>query len=217
MISSWTQLLPLPLQGARITIVVALLSAGVALVLSIAVGLARLSGLRAIRWLSTIYVEFFRGTSLLIQLFWLYFALPFVGIELPKLLAAVLALGLNYGAYGSEIVRSSILAVPKGQWEAAIALNMKPWQRMLYVIIPQAFVRMLPPLGNLLIELVKGTSLVYFITLADLTYQAMVLRNNYIAWTPQILALLLIMYYMINALIAFAIRLIERKASVGRL
>ncbi len=207
----------MPLQGARITIVVALLSAGVALVLSIAVGLARLSGLRAIRWLSTIYVEFFRGTSLLIQLFWLYFALPFVGIELPKLLAAVLALGLNYGAYGSEIVRSSILAVPKGQWEAAIALNMKPWQRMLYVIIPQAFVRMLPPLGNLLIELVKGTSLVYFITLADLTYQAMVLRNNYIAWTPQILALLLIMYYMINALIAFAIRLIERKASVGRL
>jgi polar amino acid transport system permease protein len=103
-------------------------------------------------------------------MFWFYFALPHFGIVLPAFAVAVITMGLNYGAYASEIVRSSILAIPKGQTEAAIALNMTPRQRMWRVILPQAFRLMLPGFGNISIELLKGTALVSLITLNDLTY-----------------------------------------------
>ncbi len=210
------ELLPLLMQGAQVTLQVAFLSAIVALLAAFTAGLSRLSKSPIVRHSTMVYVEIFRGTSLLVQLFWLYFCLPFMGIELPKLLAAVMALGLNYGAYGSEIVRSSILAIPKGQREAAIALNMTPVQTMIRIIIPQAFVRMLPPFGNLLIELVKGTSLVYFITLTDLTYQAMILRNNNYELTPYIFLFLLFIYFVINFAISFGVRVWERTITVGR-
>ncbi|MGM1050521.1 MAG: ectoine/hydroxyectoine ABC transporter permease subunit EhuC [Bacillota bacterium] len=215
--NSWIDFLPTLLKGAEITVFVTIFSTIFAIAAAFAAGLARLSKLWIIRTLAAVYVEVFRGTSLLVQLFWLYFALPFIGIELPKMLVAILAIGLNFGAYGSEIVRSAVLAVPKGQWEAAVALNMKPWQRMLNVILPQATLRMLPPFGNQLVELIKSTSLVYFITMADLTYQAMVLRNNYIAWTTEILVLLLLMYFVIATLVSVAVRLLERKLTAGRL
>lgn len=215
--NSWIDFLPTLLKGAEITIIVAFFSAILAIVMSFAAGLCRLSKLWIVRTLTAVYVEVFRGTSLLVQLFWLYFALPFIGIELPKMLAAILAIGLNFGAYGSEIVRSAVLAVPKGQWEAALALNLKPWQRLWNVILPQASLRMLPPFGNQLVELIKSTSLVYFITMADLTYQAMVLRNNYISWTTEILVLLLLMYFVIATLVSRAVRLLERKWTAGRL
>lgn len=210
------ELLPLLMQGAQVTLQVAFLSAIVAILAAFTAGLSRLSKSPIVRHSTMMYVEVFRGTSLLVQLFWLYFCLPFMGIELPKLLAAVMALGLNYGAYGSEIVRSSIIAIPKGQREAAIALNMTPVQTMIRIIIPQAFVRMLPPFGNLLIELVKGTSLVYFITLTDLTYQAMILRNNNYELTPYIFLFLLCIYFVINFAISFGVRVWERTITVGR-
>lgn len=214
--NSWIDFLPTLLQGAEVTIKVAVLSAMVAVFAAFASGLCKLSKYWLVRTVSGIYVEIFRGTSLLVQLFWLYFALPFVGIEMPMMLAAVLAVGLNFGAYGSEIVRSSILAVPKGQWEAALALNMTPRQRLIHIVLPQAGMRMLPPFGNLMIELIKSTSLVYFITMADLTYQAMVLRNNYISWTPEILLLLLLIYFVISVLVSFGIRMLERILTAGR-
>lgn len=210
------ELAPLLLEGAGITVQVAVLSWLLMIPIATAAGLARLSKFAAVRAVTVVYVEVFRGTSLLVQLFWLYFVLPFVGVELPKLAAGVLAISLNYGAYGSEIVRSSIQAVPKGQWEAAVALNMTPWQRMSRVIFPQAFVRMLPPFGNLSIELLKSTSLVYFITLSDLTYQAMVLRNNYVSMTPQIWATLLVMYFALAGIVTLGFKLLERRLQAGR-
>ncbi|GIP45453.1 ectoine/hydroxyectoine ABC transporter permease subunit EhuC [Paenibacillus sp. J45TS6] len=215
--NSWIDFLPSLLKGAEITILVAFFSSILAIIVSFIAGLLRLSKLWILRTISAIYVEVFRGTSLLVQLFWLYFALPFIGIELPKMLAAILAIGLNFGAYGSEIVRSAVLAVPKGQTEAAIALNMKPWQRLSHVILPQASLQMLPSFGNQMVELIKSTSLVYFITMADLTYQAMVLRNNYISFTTEILVLLLLMYFVIATLVSIAVRLLERKLTTGRL
>ena len=215
--NSWIDFLPSLLKGAEITILVAFFSSILAIIVSFIAGLLRLSKLWILRTISAIYVEVFRGTSLLVQLFWLYFALPFIGIELPKMLAAILAIGLNFGAYGSEIVRSAVLAVPKGQTEAAIALNMKPWQRLSHVILPQASLQMLPSFGNQMVELIKSTSLVYFITMADLTYQAMVLRNNYISFTTEILVLLLLMYFIIATLVSIAVRLLERKLTTGRL
>ncbi|BCJ86709.1 ectoine/hydroxyectoine ABC transporter permease subunit EhuC [Effusibacillus dendaii] len=165
---------------------------------------------------AAVYVEFFRGTSLLVQMFWLFFALPILGIELEPMTTGVLALGLNYGAYGSEIVRSSIQAIPKGQTEAAIALNLTSFQRMRSVILPQAFTLMLPAFGNLLIELLKGTSLVSLITLSDLTFTGMLMRTANIARTPEILGLILVIYFVLAYSLTLVVRWLERRVSAGR-
>jgi polar amino acid transport system permease protein len=208
--------LPTLLRGAAVTLEVTFLSIILAFLVAFIFGLGRLSKYAIVRGISYTIVEFIRGTSLMVQLFWLYFVLPFFGIELPSLAAGVLAIGLNYGAYGSEIVRSSILAVPKGQTEASIALNMTPWQRMRYVIIPQAMMRMIPPFGNLSIELLKGTSLVSFIALNDLTYEALTLRNYYLGDAFAFLTLLLIFYFVIAQLMMVFLRWLERKVTTGR-
>jgi polar amino acid transport system permease protein len=213
---AFLELLPALLRGAKITIELTIMSAVLAFIVAFIAGFGRLSKYKIVRGATLTYVEFFRGTSLLVQLFWLYFALPFWGIILPKMLAAVLAIGLNYAAYGSEVVRSAILAIPKGQTEASIALNMTPLQRMRHVILPQAFVRMLPPFGNLLIELLKGTALVYLITISDVTNEAMTLRNSYISLEPQIFILLLLIYFVIACSFTLGVRWLERRLAKGR-
>jgi polar amino acid transport system permease protein len=126
-----------------------------------------------------------------------------------------MALGLNYGAYGAEVVRSSILAIPKEQTEAAIALNMTWFQRTRLVILPQAFLIMLPTFGNLLIELLKGTSLVSLVTITDLTYQG-VLLNTTTLKTTEIFSLMLVMYFVIAMPLTMGVRWLERRASIGR-
>src|SRR3546814_7395893 len=105
-------------------------------------------------------------------LFWLFFVLPHFGRTLPPLTVAVVALGLNVGAYGAEVVRGAIDAVPRGQWEETIALNMSRIEALRRVILPQAVVAMIPPWGNLFIELMKATALVSLITIGDLTFRA---------------------------------------------
>lgn len=217
MASMWLEWLPLLGEGLLITLQVTALGAVVALACAFAAGLCLISSLRLVRGLSYAYTQFFRGVSLLVLLFWMYFVLPFLGIELSKLAAAVLAIGLNYGAFGAEIVRSSIRAVPQGQWEAATALNFTPAQRMLNIVFPQALIRMLPPLNNLMIELLKATSLIYFITLTDLTYQAMILRSLYLPQTAQLFGLLLMIYFILASLISLLARLLERKLAAGRM
>lgn len=209
-------LLPLLFQGAVTTLKVTALSMGVAFLLSFLAGFARLSRRKSIRLVSSVYVEVFRGTSLIVQLFWLFYALPLLGIELTALAAGVAALGLNYGAYGSEVVRSSILAVPKGQTEASIALNMSPMLRMRRVILPQAMVIMLPSFSNLAIELLKGTSLVSLITMADLTYQGMILRTFDASRTFEIFGLILLMYFVMAYPLTLMMRWLERRFSAGR-
>lgn len=209
-------LLPLLFQGAVTTLKVTALSMGVAFLLSFLAGFARLSRRKSIRLVSSVYVEVFRGTSLIVQLFWLFYALPLLGIELTALAAGVAALGLNYGAYGSEVVRSSILAVPKGQTEASIALNMSPMLRMRRVILPQAMVIMLPSFSNLAIELLKGTSLVSLITMADLTYQGMILRTFDASRTFGIFGLILLMYFVMAYPLTLMMCWLERRFSAGR-
>lgn len=210
-------LLPPLLKGLKTTLLLTVYSIAVALFMSFITGLARLSPFLIIRTVATIYVEIFRGTSLLVQLYWMYFALPILlDIHLSAMSAAVVALGLNYGAYGSEVVRSSILAVPKGQIEASIALNFTPLQRMKRIILPQAWTMMLPGFGNLQIELLKGTSLVYLITLMDLTYQGMMLRSFDMSQTTAIIIWLLFLYFVTSYLLTLIIRIAERRAVVGR-
>ena len=201
--------------GMKVTVEVTVFSAVLALALGFISGLARMSKYKVIRVISSVYIEIFRGTSLLVQLFWIYFALPIVGIRFSAVSTGVLAIGLNYGAYCSEIVRSAIQAVPTGQTEACIALNMTRAQRMRRVIIPQAFVMMIPNLGNQLIELLKSTSLVSMITLTDLTYQANILNATTFE-TTKVYSMLLIIYFLIGLPLSKGMKLLERKVSEGR-
>ena len=160
------------LQGAWLTIQITALGSILAVVMGVLAALARLYGPAPLKWLATVYVEIFRGTSALVQLFWLFFVLPQFGILIDAFSVAVLALGLNVGAYGSEVVRGAIRSVARGQWEASTALNMSRAQMLRRIILPQAFVAMIPPWGNLFIELLKSTALVSLITLSDLAFRA---------------------------------------------
>lgn len=202
--------------GLSTTLLLFVLSTILAALIGFITGLVRLSRFRVLRFIATAYVEFFRGTSLLVQLFWIYYALPIFGLRIPPMEAGVLAIGLNYGAYCSEVVRSAILAVPVGQTEASVALNFSPQKRMTRIILPQALLIMIPSLGNQLIELLKSTSLVSLIALKDLTYQANVLNTSTFQ-TTTIYSLLLVIYFVISLPLTKGIRLLEEKLSAGRL
>ncbi|RSK29411.1 ectoine/hydroxyectoine ABC transporter permease subunit EhuC [Bacillus sp. HMF5848] len=214
-ISGYIEILPELLEGASVTIQILLVSAVVTFFVAFIAGLGRVSRYAIVRGFTGVYVELFRGTSLLVQMFWIYYALPAFGIKLSAFVAGVLALSLNYGAYGSEIVRGAIQAIPKGQTEATIALNFTRWQRMRRVILPQALRIMLPGFGNTLIELLKGTSLVALITLADLTYQGLIIRNADLSLTLEVFISLLIMYFLIALPLIILVRKLEKNASKG--
>ncbi len=210
------EFLPILLGGARVTVEITASAAVLAVLLAFVSGLARLSRSRLIRGTSVVYVELFRGSSLLVQLFWLFFVLPHFGVTLTPFQTAVLGLGLNIGAYGSEVVRGAILAVPAGQTAAAAALGLTGPQVMRYVVLPQAVLRMLPIWGNLLIELLKGTALVSLITVSDLTFRAYQL-NQATFQTAKIFTMVLAIYGLLALVIAMAIRGLERRFGRHRL
>jgi polar amino acid transport system permease protein len=208
-------LLPVLLQGAKVTLEVTLMAAGVALVLAFVVGLARLAPARPIRFVATVYVEILRGTSALVQLFYLFFILPLFGIRIDPMATAVIGLGMNLSAYGSEIVRAAVRNVDGGQWEAAVALNMCPATALRRIILPQALLAMLPPFGNLLIELLKATSLVSLITLTDLTFAG----STMIASTGragQVWGLVLLLYLAMALPLNWLVRRLEARLSIYR-
>lgn len=207
--------LPRLVEGLRVTLQLTAGGAVLAVLLATAAGLARRSATRILRWPANVYVEIFRGTSALVQLFWFYFALPFFGLSLPALVTGVLVLGLNSGAYGAEVVRSAIAAVPRGQWEAARALGLGAKQTLLRVILPQALPMMLPPAGNLLIELLKNTALVSLITLAELTFTAQVQRAATLETVP-LFALTLLIYFAVAQLLLRGMRRLERHVTRHR-
>jgi len=215
---TYTQLLqfagPL-LEGLRITLRLTVAGAVLGIICSVLAGLGRKSTFVPIRWIASIYIEVFRGTSALIQLFWFYFALPLLGINLSALMAGVLVLGLNMGAYGAEVVRSSIAAVPKGQEEAATALGFSRMQTLWRIIIPQAILPSLPPFGNLLIELLKNSALASLITLSELTFSAQTLRTDTLETVP-IFTIVLIIYFVVAQVIAFGVRSLEHKLAQSR-
>lgn len=201
---------PRLLDGALVTCAQFILAALVACVAALAAGLGRLSSLWPVRGLSVVYIELFRGTSLLVQLYWIFFVLPLFGISLPKFEAGFLSVGLNVGAYGAEIVRGAIQAVPRGQWEAGYALSMSPAKRMRRIILPQALVLMLPPWGNLMIELLKGTALVALIAVPDLMFVAKQINGATFRSAEAFGAALLVYYLLARVLITPAMRGLER-------
>ncbi|MTI17500.1 ectoine/hydroxyectoine ABC transporter permease subunit EhuC [Rhodobacteraceae bacterium RKSG542] len=210
----WFGYLQLIFEGALLTAQLTVLGCALALFMAIIAGLARMSKVKAISIAATCYIEFFRGTSIFVQLFWAYFVLPLVGIPVSPFLAGVLALGLNVGAYGAEVVRGAVQSIDKGQSEAALALNLTPYQRMRHVILPQAFVIMLPTFGNNAIELLKGTAVVSLISLADMTFQSQVVRAQTGSTAIPFLTIL-ILYFMMAMVISRGIRALERHLSDG--
>ncbi|HBD90815.1 MAG: ectoine/hydroxyectoine ABC transporter permease subunit EhuC [Rhodobacteraceae bacterium GWE1_64_9] len=212
--ADWSGYMTLILQGALVTAQLTVMGAALALVMAFVAGLGRLSRFAALRALAVVYIEFFRGTSIFVQLFWVYFVLPFAGITLDPLAAGVMALGLNVGAYGAEVVRGAVLSVPRDQYEACIAVNLTRMQRMRHVILPQALPLMLPTFGNNAIELLKATAVVSLISLTDMTFQAQVVR----AQTGSTLipfAMILGLYFLMSLAISGGMRWLERRVTRG--
>lgn len=202
------------LDGTWVTVKITVVASVVAVIVALLTGVARTSKFFWVRLGPTLFVELFRGTSCYVQLFWAFFALPFIGISLTPFVASVLVLGANVGSYGSEVVRGALAGVPRGQTEASVALNFTRFQRFRHVIFPQALVAMLPPAGNLFIDLLKLTPLTSLITMSDLTYNAMAVRQQ-TGSTFIALATILVGYFLMSSAIAWAIGRIERRASRG--
>lgn len=162
--------LPLLIVGAGITIQITAISVGLGLIIGMFVGIARICNVKVLRALATVYIDFLRGTPLLVQIFLIYFALPMVvGQRVDPFIAAITACGINSGAYIAEIFRAGIQAIDEGQMEAGRSLGMSWVQTMRYIIVPQAFKNIIPPLGNEFIALLKDSSLVSVIGFEELT------------------------------------------------
>ncbi|MEQ8601176.1 MAG: ectoine/hydroxyectoine ABC transporter permease subunit EhuC [Devosia sp.] len=215
----WTQYLTPLMLGAWVTIELTIYSTVFGALLAFAAGIGKLAHNPLIKAISIGYIEIFRGTSLLVQLFWLYFALPVAGqaigidLRLPPVAAGVLALSLNIGAYGAEVVRGAIQSVSKDQYEAARALNFTPRKTLWRVALPQAIPEMMPPFGNLAIQNLKDTALVSLISLSDLAFRAEQLRN-FTQDSTTIYTLALLMYFGLALVLTAMMKLLER--FVGR-
>lgn len=208
------------MEGLVVTLQVLAGSVILGTLLSLFFGIGRLSTRAWVRRGSSVYVEFARGASAIILLFWMFYALPILfGIQgWSPMVAGILALGLNMGAYGAEIVRGAVLSVPKGQTEASIALNLTSTQRLRHVVLPQAVPVILPPYGNLVIEVMKGTALVSLITLSDLAFEVQKLRVNSVvlsesATTPVLYLNVLIIYFILAFFIDRLFKVAERKSA----
>ncbi|MEM8701733.1 MAG: ectoine/hydroxyectoine ABC transporter permease subunit EhuC [Pseudomonadota bacterium] len=198
------------LDGSLFTVAQFVLSAALAIVIALGFGLLKLARHAVARGVATLYIELFRGTSLLVQLYWIFFVLPLFGLTLEKFTAGFLAVGMNLGAYGAELVRGAVRSVPKGQWEAAYALSMSPARRMWRIILPQALVLMLPGWGNLLIELLKATALVSLISVTDLMFEAKQINSTTFLSIQAFGTALVIYYIFARFLLTPLMRWLER-------
>jgi polar amino acid transport system permease protein len=161
-------IIPPLLRGLLMTLQMTFAGFALALVLGLIFAVFKTSKINLLRWLTTGVVEFIRNTPLLIQLFFLYFVLPNYGVLLPTFLTGAVALGLHYATYTSEVYRAGLEAVPRGQREAAVALNLSPLRAFFNIILPQAVPRIIPALGNYFISMTKDVAILSTITVLEL-------------------------------------------------
>lgn len=206
--------MPVFLEGAGITLQLAAWTVILGSFFGILVALMRLSKLRLIRWISTAYVEFLRGTPLLVQVLIVYFGLPQLGVKMPRMTAGIVALTINSAAYMSEIVRSGIQAVDHGQTEAARSLGMTSVQTMLYVILPQAIKNILPAVGNEFVVIIKESSILYTIGIYELTYQANKLASTNYRYLETLMISALI-YFVLTFVTSQLLGVLERRMRRG--
>jgi polar amino acid transport system permease protein len=215
MVEQWLEWAPPLLVGTGLTLVLTFASFAVGLVLGLALALARLDRRR---WYlhapSHAFVELIRGTPLLVQLFYLYFVLPFVGITMDPILTGVLGLGINYGAYMSEVYRAGIEAVDRSQWEAAHALGMSRRLILRLVVLPQAFRVIIPPMGNYLVALFKDTAIVATISIKELLFTARLLASQNFQYL-QIFTGVMLIYFAIRYPAGRGVARLERRLRNG--
>lgn len=206
---------PILLQAAGITVALACLSMPLAILIGLAVALARLYGPKPLRWLAAVYVELLRGTPLMLQLFVLYFLLPEIGIAIPAFFAAIFGLAINYSAYEAEIYRAGIQAIPRGQMEAALALGMSQHQALRRIIVPQAVRIVVPPVTNDFIALFKDTSVCSVITIVELTKRYSIEANTTGA-ILELAALTSLLYLLMSVPLAQLTNYLERRLQPRR-
>ncbi|MBO0586966.1 amino acid ABC transporter permease [Sporosarcina sp. E16_8] len=169
---------PYILQGVGYTILISFGGMVFGLIMGFFLALGRTSKLVLIRWPTRIFISYMRGTPMLVFLFLLYFGLPNIGIQFSAVTAALIGFSLHSSAYMAEIIRSSLNSIDKGQWEAATALGMSYWQSLFFVIVPQAIRIAVPPLSNVLLDLIKASSLAAMITVPDLFQRAKIVGGR---------------------------------------
>lgn len=199
--------LPILLMGAGVTIEITAFSVAIGFFIGLFVGIARISQFKILRIMSAVYADCIRGTPLLVQIFLIYFALPMaIGQRVEPFIAAVAACGINSGAYVSEIFRAGIQAIDVGQMEAGRSLGLTWWQTMRFIILPQAFKNILPPLGNEFIAMLKDSSLVSVIGFEELTRRGQLIiaqtYGSFEIWMT-VAVLYLIMTMAISRIVAF--------------
>jgi His/Glu/Gln/Arg/opine family amino acid ABC transporter permease subunit len=206
--------LPALLWGALVSVEMTVCVMALSLVFGLIVALARLTRLRAVRFVATFYVEVMRGTPAILQLFYIYFVLPAFGINIPPFAAGVVGLTLNYSAYLSEVYRAGIQAVARGQVEAALALGMSRGLMMRRVILPQAIRIVVPPLGNYFISLFKDTSLASTITVKELIFSGQIVAaTNFQYFTIYTIAGGI--YLALSYPGSLGVQLLERRMRIG--
>ena len=209
---NWSEALWRLTRAAAVTVLIALGSMVIAVLLGLPLAVGQWKGPAWLRALCTLYVEFFRGTPVLVQLLFLYFGLPVIGIAMPGWLTALVGLGLNYAAYESQVYRAALEAIPNGQWEAAYSLGMSPLLAFRRIILPQAFRIALPPMTNDFVSLFKDTSVAFAISVWELATAYRELANA----SGQFLLLGLAVsafYLMMSLPMAHLARLLERRLS----
>jgi polar amino acid transport system permease protein len=202
------------LRGLGITVLLTVIVMAISLLAGVLVAIARLSRFRILRIFLHAYVELFRSTPLLVQLVYIYFALPLIGIKLPAFTAAVVALALHYTAFMSEVYRAGIEGIPKGQVDAAKALGMSEKKMYLVVVLPQAFRAVLPVLGNYLIQLFKDTSLASVITLQELLFAGQNIAARTFDYFT-VYTLVFVLYFVIGYPAILGVRRLEKRVGQG--
>lgn len=203
------------LTGLKMTIILAFFAVIFGLVIGLVFALMKLSHFKILRGISTAYINFIRGTPLMVQLYISYYGLPtLLGLQLPDMFAGVIALAINSGAYVAEIIRAGIQAVDKGQMEAARSLGLTKAQAMTNIIIPQAIKNILPALGNEFIVLTKDSSVASVIGIHELMYNADTVRGNtFLPFSPLIIAAIL--YFLLSYVLTKILGRMERRLKAG--
>ncbi|TAL93790.1 MAG: ectoine/hydroxyectoine ABC transporter permease subunit EhuD [Paraburkholderia sp.] len=204
------EIMPILLQGLKITVLATVLGAVVAAVVGMAFAILRLSPNRVVSRTTTAVASFIRGTPLLVQLYFVFYVLPDIGIRMPALAAGVLALGVHYATYTAEVYRTGIENVPRGQWEAARACNLSPAQMWQHVILPEAVPPMLPALANYLISMFKETPLLSAITVLELMNEAKIIANTDYRYLEP-MTLVGVLFLCISLVAVVGVRLLEKR------
>ncbi|HBY57157.1 MAG TPA: amino acid ABC transporter permease [Candidatus Atribacteria bacterium] len=206
-------LLPSLFEGTLVTIKLIIFSIPLGLILGVLIAVGRVYGNRIISFLCAVYVIFFRGTPLLVQLFILYYGLPSVGIFFSPFVAAVIGFILCSCAYHSEYIRGAIQSIKSGQMMAAEALGMSRVQAILYIILPQALRRAIPGCSNEIIYLVKYSSLAFMVTCVELTGAGKIIATRYFKYTEVFLVVGIIYLLMVSVVTKF-LDMLEKKLEI---